>query len=598
MAEENPKIEAVEATTLEVEDKPAASAEARSRKDRVTGSTHFGDVDFNEEQVEEIGDATWGEVCRTCFVHDAQGWARIAGHMLLVCFALYFFLFGLDLLGSGANVLTTCTTGNFLSADLNPIAGLMIGIIMTVLLQSSSTTTSIVVALVGAGSINVKNGIYLIMGANIGTSVTNTIVSMGFLGNGDDLERAFAGATVHDMFNFLTVAILLPVEAITGYLYYLTKALLPGDMADKSDKWEGPLKKIVSPLTKKVIIPNKDLGKDLAKDKDLTCAMRYPIKCANGTVDYNSCMKKVKPGLIGCDKKTGSCPAFFQDGASQKDDEISGFVCVFLGLVILITCLIMLVKILQKLLLGTSTRIIYKATNVNGYIGMVIGCGITMLVQSSSITTSVLTPLVGMGVLHLEQMFPLTLGANIGTTVTGLLAGLVGGKKDGLQVALAHLFFNITGIIIWYPYWRLREVPLNMARTLGKATRIWRFFPIVYILVAFILIPAILLGISMFFTQNSKGFDVLGIIVVILLALGLAYTFYQWRYKGLKERVIDYMEGRQRRGDAIKALPKDMGFCKAEIQRLKEHTGLPDEEEGKNLDEEKGGKDSEESDDA
>jgi sodium-dependent phosphate cotransporter len=251
MAEENPKIEAVEATTLEVEDKPAGSAEARSRKDRVTGSTHFGDVDFNEEQVEEIGDATWGEVCRTCFVHDAQGWARIAGHMFLVCFALYFFLFGLDLLGSGANVLTTCTTGNFLSADLNPIAGLMIGIIMTVLLQSSSTTTSIVVALVGAGSINVKNGIYLIMGANIGTSVTNTIVSMGFLGNGDDLERAFAGATVHDMFNFLTVAILLPVEAITGYLYYLTKALLPGDMADKSDKWEGPLKKIVSPLTKK-----------------------------------------------------------------------------------------------------------------------------------------------------------------------------------------------------------------------------------------------------------------------------------------------------------------------------------------------------------
>jgi sodium-dependent phosphate cotransporter len=80
-----------------------------------------------------------------------------------------------------------------------------------------------------------------------------------------------------------------------------------------------------------------------------------------------------------------------------------------------------------------STRIIYKATNVNGVVAIAIGAGITVLVQSSSITTSVLTPLVGVGCIQLEQMFPLTLGANIGTTVTGLLASLVSDSVEALQ---------------------------------------------------------------------------------------------------------------------------------------------------------------------
>jgi sodium-dependent phosphate cotransporter len=144
-----------------------------------------------------------------------------------VLFFLYFFLFGLELLGSGAKVLTGCAAGAMFGDDTNPIAGLTIGILTTVLLQSSSTATSIIVSLVGSGAIAVEPAIYMVMGANIGTSVTNTIVAMGQMGDGDLLERAFAGATVHDMFNFMTVAILLPVEAATHYLaalaYTITK---------------------------------------------------------------------------------------------------------------------------------------------------------------------------------------------------------------------------------------------------------------------------------------------------------------------------------------------------------------------------------------
>merc|ERR1712150_438819 len=109
---------------------------------------------------------------------------------------------------------------------------------------------------------------------------------------------------------------------------------------------------------------------------------------------------------------------------------VSGFVCLFIGLVVLIVCLIILVTVLQKMLMGVSTRIIYKATNVNGYLAILIGTGLTILVQSSSITTSVLTPFVGIGALRLEQMLPLTLGANLGTTFTGLLASLVSDNVD------------------------------------------------------------------------------------------------------------------------------------------------------------------------
>ena len=106
----------------------------------------------------------------------------------------------------------------------------MVGILATVLLQSSSTTTSIVVGLVGAdGSVfNVEQGIYLIMGANIGTTITNTIVSLLQFQNQNQLADAFAGATIHDLFNFLTVAILSFVDQGIDFSWTAIPTLLPG----------------------------------------------------------------------------------------------------------------------------------------------------------------------------------------------------------------------------------------------------------------------------------------------------------------------------------------------------------------------------------
>jgi sodium-dependent phosphate cotransporter len=546
--------------------------EPKSRKDRPTGSTHFGDTDFADENPEDIGDASWGEVFQACCVHTPAEWGWVFLGIFLVCFFLYFFLLGLNLLGSSAKVIGGCTAGALFGDQTNPVAGVMVGILATVLIQSSSSTTSIIVSLV-PDVVSVKAGIFMVMGANIGTSVTNTIVAMGHLGDGDELERAFSAATVHDMFNFLSVGVLFPIELITHYLYYLTKAMLPDSVAD-GDKWEGPIKKIVSPLGAKIIAANKKVSKSIATG-DLTCDELYPVVCEDGVVSKATC----KVGLIACDKKTGLCPAFFQDGATRRDDEVAGGVCFFLALVILIICLIGLVTALQKMLLGLSTRIIYKATNINGYIAMLIGAGITVLVQSSSITTSALTPFAGIGAIQLEQMLPLTLGANIGTTVTGLLASLVSSSVKSLQVALCHLFFNISGILIWYPVPFMRQFPLNMARALGKTTRVWRGFPIVYIIIVFGLLPLTLFGVSTLFEQDSKGFTILGSFLVIIIVAVIGLTIYRW-YKGdLKQNVLNSFETRQRKNIAINSLPDDMDTIKNEIAALKAHTGMPVDDE-------------------
>jgi sodium-dependent phosphate cotransporter len=409
----------------------------------------------------------------------------------------------------------------------------------------------------------------MIMGANIGTSVTNTIVAMGQMGDGDQLERAFAGATVHDMFNFLTVAIFFPVELITGYLNRLTAACVKNFTAREGEKWVGPIKKFVSPLTKKVIIANKNVIKGVAKGQ--SCSDFYPIECEDPEFPTKSTCSKV--GLIACDKVTDECPAFFQVDASRNDDKFSGIAVFVLGLVIMFICLFAMVTMLQKLFLETSTRVIYKATNINGYLAILVGTGITILVQSSSITTSTFTPLVGLGVIRLEQMFPITLGANIGTTITSLLAALLS-TTDALQVALAHLFFNISGIIVWYPVPFMREIPLNAARNLGKSTRIWRGFPIVYILVCFLLIPFILLGLSLLFTQGGKGLTALGSMMTVSLIIGLVYSIYWFQMANGKQRIINNMEVMQARRAALRTLPEDMEFLKSNIKQPEENSGL------------------------
>jgi sodium-dependent phosphate cotransporter len=181
-----------------------------------------------------------------------------------------------------------------------------------------------------------------------------------------------------------------------------------------------------------------------------------------------------------------------------------------------------------------------------------------------------------MGALRLEQMFPLTLGANIGTTVTGLLAALVVSGTDALQVALCHLFFNITGILIWYPLPFMRKFPLNAAKALGRATRVWRGVPLLYIATVFVLVPLTLLGLSELYTAGSKGYIVLGVFLTIIVILALGLFLYRWLKGGLKERTFEGFERREKKRSTMETLPEDMDYVKAELARLRDHTGLPE----------------------
>ena len=273
----------------------------------------------------------------------------------------------------------------------------------------------------------------------------------------------------------------------------------------------------------------------------------------------------------------GYCPVFFEEGATQSSDTVSGAIALVLGIIFLVICLMGLVMVLKHMLLGASTRIIKKATAINGYVSMLIGAGITIAVQSSSVTTSVLTPLVGVGLVTVDQMFPLTLGANIGTTITSMLAAVVADTADSMQVALAHFFFNIFGICIWYPIPFMRRIPIHMAKALGKATRWWRGFPLLYLAVVFFVIPLILLGISSLFVNGSSALAVLGSIIVIGLALLLAKFLWWWFKRDGAAKTEANFKSRQHKKDIAARLVDEWEPLVAEVKALKDHVGLEDE---------------------
>ena len=378
---------------------------------------------------------------------------------------------------------------------------------VTVLVQSSSTSTSIFITMVAASLLTVKQAIPLVMGANVGTSVTSTIVALGQSGNPDEFRRAFAAATVHDMFNFMSVLVLLPLEAITSYLFTLSKALIDASPGLSGEKPPDILKKLTKPFTSKIISVNKKLINELAEaSQTLDCAHVAP-----GSVDYagESCYdEKQKESML---------KHLFGDKDIDASDTLVGALVLLGALAILCISLFVIVYLLKSILKGNVAVWLHKSVNgqvpdikigeniripmgwLSGYLAMLVGMGLTICVQSSSITTSALTPLVGIGVLKVERMYPTVLGANIGTCITGVLAALAADASKlylTLQVAYSHLFFNLTGIFIWYGIWPLRQFPIRAAKFLGNTTAEYRWFALAYLAVCFFILPAIFMGVA------------------------------------------------------------------------------------------------------
>lgn len=362
--------------------------------------------------------------------------------------------------------------------------------------------------------LQVEPAIPIVMGANIGTSVTNTIVSLAQAAERNEFRRAFAGATVHDIFNWLSVIIFLPLEVITHYLLHLTGEIIKRlPLTQKKGTNQKLLKVITEPFTKLIIQLDKKIIEKIALGDESAESMSLIKHCkeertetVNKTV-VNATLNMTNYVLVNETIEEEVKCNFLFSRTPLNDTEI-GIILLVLSIGLLCVCLVSIVKTLHSMLRGQMAKIIKKTVNADfpgpfrhltGYLAILVGAGLTMLVQSSSIFTSALTPLIGVGVVSLERAFPLTLGANIGTTATGVLAALASSSNldKALQIAFCHLFFNISGILVWYPIPYLRKVPISFAKTLGNKTADYRWFAIAYLVFGFFLLPAAVFGLSL-----------------------------------------------------------------------------------------------------
>ena len=358
-------------------------------------------------------------------------WVRL----LLVFGFLYVFLVGVGLLEGGIRAFGAGFEEQLLSSVANPLAGLCAGIAATVVVQSSSITTSTIVGLVGAGTMPVRLAVPMVMGANIGTTITNTIASLGSIRRPEEFRRAFAAATMHDFFNLIGVAILFPLELLTGILSRTAHRL-----ADI-------------------------LGRGAVSGTEAESPIRNAVKAGVGLFE-------------------GGIERLFPSGTAL------GVALVVLGIALLFLSLRLVTTNMRTVLAGrfetTMNRVLDRGA---GMAGIAIGLVITVLVMSSSITTSILVPMVAAGILTTRNAYPITLGANVGTTATALIASLAVVRPEGLVIALVHMLFNVVAIAIIYPFRAVRYLPVRLAEALADQAVRRRRLVAAYVLGVFVAVP-------------------------------------------------------------------------------------------------------------
>ena len=294
---------------------------------------------------------------------------------------LFVFFLGVKGLGDGFRLLGEDVITTFFAATENPFIGIVVGLLATTLVQSSSVTTAMIVGLVAApeNPLPLANAVPMVMGANIGTTVTATIVSLAHIGRRDEFERAFPVAVCHDVFNYLAVLILLPLEMTTGYLRRLAGACSTFLSGVGGVEYQSPLREAIS---------------------------------------------------------LGFSPVITLAETLFSGDGIRSLFLIAVGGFFIFFSLFLFVKVMRSAMHSRVERVLNSVLGSKAAVLIPVGVLVTVMVQSSSITTSLLVPLAGAGLLRLEQAFPITIGANIGTTVTALLAALAVSRSDA-AVALA-----------------------------------------------------------------------------------------------------------------------------------------------------------------
>lgn len=368
--------------------------------------------------------------------HPAAAW-------LMGLALLYLLLVGVTIIGDGAKAVSGGAEGaaRIFAFASNPVIGVILGILATTVVQSSSTVTSVIVGLV-AGGLPVSIAVPMVMGANMGTTVTNTIVSLGNLRDDRSFNQSFQAATVHDFFNLYSIFIFLPIELIFSPLERTAGAISTWMVGAEGASLEG---------------------------LDFVGAATDPIAGA----------------VVGSLERTlGHVGA----GAS-----------IAIGIACIIAAVMYLGKVLRASMTGKAQQLLNASLGRGQLTGIASGTAVTVLVQSSSTSTSLIVPLAGAGVLTTRQVFPYTMGANIGTTLTSLLAATAvtgAGQAVALQIALVHFLYNLLGVATFaYVPW-LRETPIWSARWLGTRAGRSRRWAFGYLLGVFFALPGLLLGVQ------------------------------------------------------------------------------------------------------
>lgn len=361
-------------------------------------------------------------------VEERAGPSRrdVAYKVMFFLLLVYIFLVSIRLMGCSFKLFGADFAETLIAQTTNPIKGLLVGILATSIVQSSSCTTSIVVGFVASGSLTIHNAVPIIMGANIGTTITNTVVSLGHVHRRSEFTHAFAGATVHDFFNLLAVVILLPLQVKFSLL-----------------------ERISSFLTKAFV----NVG---------GIELLNPVKLVTGPVV--SFLRVVALG--------------------------QPIVMLVIALLLLFVSLRVITRLMRGLVATQAERRINEYVFDKPVRAFLMGGSLTAVIQSSSVATSLAVPLVGARIISVEKIFPYTLGTNIGTTFTAILASLATANPLAITIALTHLVFNVLGICILYPF---RFVPIGLAKELGNQVARNRILAIVYIGVMFYLVPLVLM---------------------------------------------------------------------------------------------------------
>ncbi|MCO4787426.1 MAG: Na/Pi cotransporter family protein, partial [Marinomonas atlantica] len=281
------------------------------------------------------------EALQTPQVSSGSRWPQWLAVLVLV----YVLISAVGMIGSGFKAATGGQAKELFEFASNPYIGLVIGIVATALIQSSSTVTSLIVGMV-AGGLPVEIAIPMIMGSNIGTTVTNTLVSLGHVRDKAEFRRAFAAATVHDFFNLMAVAIFLPLEIMFGFLehvaLWLSTFLIGADSYSMSDL------NVIKALT--------------------------------------------KPFVGAVDNVTSILPGTFASVA-----------LILAGLAFIFLAITYIGKLLKVLMVGKAKEILHSAIGRGPLTGIASGALVTTFVQSSSTTTSLMVPLAGSGSFSLKQ---------------------------------------------------------------------------------------------------------------------------------------------------------------------------------------------------